>query len=132
MNVSIIAGYVLPLVVIWFVLWARVASNRALLSVSIGDGGNMELLERIRAHGNFIEWVPWVLILMLIAELCDGPDMLVHASGALLVLGRLVHPFGLKADNAKHPLRIVGNSLNILSLIAATAAIAIGFTQAGA
>ena len=123
MNVPILAGYVLPLVAIWFVLWVRVAGYRARLAVSIGDGGDIGLLERIRAHGNFIEWVPWVLLIILIAELSDAPAGFVHASGALLVLGRLIHPFGLKADNSKHLLRIAGNSLNILSLLAATTAI---------
>ena len=86
----------------------------------------MDLLERIRAHGNFIEWVPWVLLIILIAELSQAPNGFVHASGALLVLGRILHPFGLKRDNPKHALRIAGNSLNILSLLAATTAIVLG------
>ncbi len=35
---------------------------------------------------------------------------------ALLVIGRLAHPFGLKADNAGHPLRYVGNGTNMLAV----------------
>ena len=40
-----------------------------------------------------------------------------HITGALLVLGRLAHPFGLKAEKATHVLRIVGNSANILATL---------------
>jgi uncharacterized protein len=31
------------------------------------------------------------------------------------VVGRLLHPLGLKANAASHPLRIAGNSLNLLT-----------------
>ncbi len=31
--------------------------------------------------------------------------------------GRLAHPFGLKIDNAGHPLRYVGNGSNILATL---------------
>ena len=37
---------------------------RGQTGVSIGDGGNAELLLAIRRHGNFAEWVPLALILI--------------------------------------------------------------------
>lgn len=47
-----------------------------------------------------------------------GADAIyVHITGALLVLGRLAHPFGLKAEKATHVLRIIGNSANILATL---------------
>jgi uncharacterized membrane protein YecN with MAPEG domain len=58
-----------------------------------------------------------VLIMMMLGEGLGAPAMYLHVSGALLLLGRLVHPFGLKADNAAHPLRYLGNSSNILALL---------------
>ena len=117
MTLTTTSLYALPLIVILAILWVRVASARAQLGQSIGDGGNMELLLKVRQHGNFIEWVPFTLVLMVLAE-AQGTDALwMHATGALLVIGRVIHPFGLKIDNAAHPLRYIGNTANLIALL---------------
>jgi uncharacterized membrane protein YecN with MAPEG domain len=117
--------YALPVALIYLVLWFRVTSFRAGLGVSIGDGGNMELLHRIRQHGNCAEWSSFILILMILAEGMNAPDLYLHISGALLLIGRLAHPFGLKIDNAAHPLRYVGNGANILATLNAMVCIGV-------
>ena len=99
----------------WFQI--ALARTRGALKVSIGHADNTQLHERVRCHGNFVEWVPMVLILMIIAESLGADAIYVHITGALLVLGRLAHPFGLKAEKATHVLRIVGNSANILATL---------------
>ena len=109
--------YALPLAAIYLVLWFRVSAVRSKTGVSFGDGGNAVLLQRIRQHGNFVEWTCFVLILMILAEGIGAPAIYVHVSGALLLIGRIAHPFGLKPDNAAHPLRIVGNSANLLATL---------------
>jgi uncharacterized protein len=109
--------YALPLAVIYLILWFRVTSYRGTVKRSIGDGGDMLLLQRIRQHGNFAEWTAFVLILMILAEGMNAPDLYLHISGALLLIGRIAHPFGLKIDNAGHPLRYVGNGTNILAAL---------------
>jgi uncharacterized protein len=114
MSLTITTTYALLLVPIWFVLFFSIVSARTDLKTSIGDGGNPALLLKMRRHGNFIEWVPFVLVLMIMAEAQGAGPYWLHAAGVLLVLGRLVHPFGLKIDST-HPLRIVGNSTNILA-----------------
>lgn len=109
--------YAVPLALLFLVLWFRVTAMRANLKVSIGDAGNVELHERIRQHGNFIEWVPLILMLMVIAEGNGADPLWLHSSGAMLLAGRLVHPFGLKASNASHPLRIAGNTASLLAAL---------------
>jgi uncharacterized protein len=109
--------YALPLTIIFFALWINVTSNRSKLSQSIGDGGNVDLHERIRKHGNFVEWVPMIMLLMLLAEARGTSSTWLHAAGILLTLGRVLHPFGLKADNPVHPLRIAGNMGAILAML---------------
>ncbi|MFC0809811.1 MULTISPECIES: MAPEG family protein [Sinorhizobium] len=111
------AYYALPLAVLFLVLWFRVTVARSSLKVSIGDAGNVALHEKIRQHGNFIEWVPLVLLLMVIAEGNGAEAIWLHVSGALLLAGRLIHPFGLVAANAAHPLRIVGNTASLLAVL---------------
>jgi uncharacterized protein len=115
MSLSVTTTYALPLVAIWFALWINVTSKRSALNASIGDAGDRDLLRRIRCHGNFIEWVPFVLVLMILAEMQGAGALWLHAAGVLLLIGRMAHPFGLKIDNAGHPLRYVGNGTNILA-----------------
>lgn len=117
MNFDVTALYALPLAAIYLVLWFGVSSMRSALKLSIGDGGDRGMLLRMRRHGNFVEWVPMVLILMILAEGMGAPDMYLHVTGVLLLIGRIAHPFGLKADNAGHPLRYVGNGTNILATL---------------
>lgn len=108
--------YALPLILIFLILFFRVSARRSDLKVSIGDAGDAILHERIRQHGNFIEWVPLGLILMALAEASAANSIALHCAGGLMVLGRILHPFGLKAGNAAHPLRMAGNSMNLLSM----------------
>ena len=116
MPLYITTLYALPLILIWFILWVRVAKSHATHNVLIGDGGSKELLSCIRHHGNFIEWVPFMLILMMLAELQGAPQSWLYAAGGLLLLGRVVHPFGLKPENPGHSLRYVGNGSNWLAV----------------
>ena len=109
--------YALPLIAVWLVLWIRVTMIRSAMGCSIGDAGDPRLLLKIRQHGNFIEWVPLALLLMILAE-AQGTDALwLNLAGALLLIGRVAHPFGLRVDNAGHPLRYVGNGTNILATL---------------
>lgn len=117
MTFPITSLYVLPLVVLYLVLFVRVSSRRSELKASIGHADDTALHLRIRHHGNFVEWVPFVLILMLLAEAAGSNSIALHTAGGLLVLGRVLHPLGLKADNASHPLRIAGNSSNMLAMV---------------
>jgi uncharacterized protein len=109
--------YALPVAAIYLVLWFRVTAMRSAQGVSFGDGGNPLLLQRIRQHGNCAEWSSFILILMILAEGMGAPALYLHISGALLLIGRIAHPFGLKVANAGHPLRYVGNGSNILATL---------------
>lgn len=109
--------YALPVAAIYLILWFRVSAMRSAQGVSFGDDGNALLLQRIRQHGNCAEWSAFVVILMILAEGMGAPALYLHISGALLLIGRIAHPFGLKADNAGHPLRYVGNGTNILAAL---------------
>ncbi len=59
--------YALALGLIFLILFMRVSSVRSDAKISYGDGGNALLLQRMLQHGNFSEWVPFVLILMMLA-----------------------------------------------------------------
>jgi uncharacterized membrane protein YecN with MAPEG domain len=119
MLFQVTALYALPLALLYLILWFRVSATRSKLNVSIGDAGDTGLHEKIRHHGNFVEWVSIVLILMVIAEGNGASPIWLHVAGALLLAGRILHPFGLTAATASHPLRIVGNSASLLAALTA-------------
>lgn len=85
------------LLALWFlVLSYRVVQQRGHGGVSLGDGGDAEMLRRIRGHGNFAEYVPLILLLMLVLEAGGTtPRWLLHAMGATLLLARLLHGIAL-------------------------------------
>ncbi|WP_136656815.1 MAPEG family protein [Nitratireductor sp. XY-223] len=49
-------------------LSATTSAHRAKYDVDFGDGGNLAMLKAIRAQGNFIEYVPILLIAMGVSE----------------------------------------------------------------
>lgn len=81
---------------------------RGKVGVSVGDGGNADLLLAMRRHGNFTEFVPLALILIGLLEMNGVSSTAIYTFGALLVLFRLCHAFGLKADTLSNPLRGIG------------------------
>ncbi|KFB08058.1 DUF6596 domain-containing protein [Nitratireductor basaltis] len=75
--------YALCVSVIYLILWFRVTAMRGGAGISIGDGENRDLLLRVRQHGNCAEWSTFILILMLLAEGMETPDLYLHLTGAL-------------------------------------------------
>ena len=97
------------------VLAFRVTSCRGTAKISIGTGGNSELERRIRIHGNAIENIPLVLILMELIEFYHTSMFLVHGLGIALTLGRLLHVWGLtRSSNLS---RAAGMTLTWLALL---------------
>ena len=93
-------------------LSVQVSLTRVKTKVSLLDGSNPMLTEAIRRHGNFVEYVPIALILMAFAESGGGNHLLMHGLGVLLLAARLIHPFGIKHDNAAAPARIAGTAVS--------------------
>lgn len=122
--------YAVPLGLMGFGLAAHVIMLRTKTGVSIMDGGNIHLAERIRRHGNFMENVPIILLLMALAELNGVGSMWLHISGGLLIIGRLLHAAGLKHDQPTAIGRTTGISITILSgLIAIVGILVNAFAQ---
>lgn len=72
--------------------------------VTIGDGGQDQLAQAIRLHGNFIEHAPITLIVLALAELLGAWWPLVVVVSGLLVAGRLLHARTFK--NGQHNLKV--------------------------
>lgn len=100
-----------------------VGMMRGRTKIPIHDDGNLELRLKIRKHDNFTEHVPFVLILLALLELNGGAPGLLHGLGIALVIARIAHPLGLKADTIESPLRAVGAFGTLLVTVVAMGAI---------
>jgi uncharacterized membrane protein YecN with MAPEG domain len=84
------------------VLIGMVAQFRRTHGVGYAGYDNRELMTLVRAHGNAIETIPVVLILMLIAELDNLPPVWIHAAGVALLLSRIAHAHGYISTRGKY------------------------------
>ncbi len=119
MPLTITALYAGVLTIIVLGLSFRAGAMRGKKRISIGDGGDMQLLEAVRRHGNAIEYVPLALILLGVLELNGASNAWLHGLGGVLVIARITHAIGLKADNIAHPLRAVGAGGTALMMVVA-------------
>ncbi len=109
MNVLNITGlYASILAFIIIFLGYRVASLRMKHRVGLLDGGNPELTQAMRMHGNAVEWVPMVLILFACAESQQLMPIVLHSLGIMLVLARVYHSYGLHKSSGRSKGRVVG------------------------
>lgn len=83
-----------------------VSLRRMKVATDIGMGSDPALLRRIRAQGNFIEYVPLGLIVLALAEYRGVATNLVWSVAGLLVAGRLLHATGMLI--ARTPVRAAG------------------------
>ena len=83
-----------------------VGLRRAKTGILLLHGEDEQLLRLIRAHGNFIEYVPLAILALAAAEVAGTAQWLVAACGSLLLLARIIHFFGLctAADSKARPI----------------------------
>lgn len=77
------------------ILIFRVAVRRMKYKVGLGDGGIPDLVQAVRVHGNFIETVPIMLIILVLLEANGIEPLILHFYGVGIVLTRLLHAYGI-------------------------------------
>jgi uncharacterized protein len=97
-------------------LTVMVGYRRAKTNIQFFDGGDQILLRRMRAHGNFTETVPIVLLAMAGAELSGAPQWALWAGGLSLLVGRCMHAAILIARGWGLP-RAIGMILTFLPML---------------
>ena len=123
MTLHLTGLYACALTAVFIALQYNVILRRGAAKISINYNDDMVLAEKIRRHGNFIETVPLALILMASAESVGASAVWLHAIGALLLIGRVLHPLGLKHDVMVSPLRIAGTMATQFSMFTSVACI---------
>jgi hypothetical protein len=80
------------------------------IPLGVGEGAAIE--QPVRVHGNFTEYAPTFLILLLLAELGGAAFWFLHLMGAMFLAGRLLHAYGLSTVRARSPGRFYGSVLS--------------------
>lgn len=109
-------GYAALLALLLLVLSMRVVDGRRRFGVNLGDGDNPAMQRRIRAHANFVEYVPLLLILLALLEAAALPSWLLHSFGATLLVARLLHGYALAFSEHWMAGRFVGTLLSFILL----------------
>ena len=94
---TITANYLAILALIYAALALQVIRLRRNSNAPFNDGGNEGLRSAIRAHGNFMEYVPIIVLMVALLEMSGASALRVHLMMGTLVLSRLLHPLGMYA-----------------------------------
>jgi uncharacterized membrane protein YecN with MAPEG domain len=87
--------YVGLLGLILIFLSVKIIQNRRFAKISLGDDGNSLLQSKIRAHGNFIEYAPIFLIMLISVEIGGLNKYFIHLFGIIFTIGRISHAYGM-------------------------------------
>ncbi len=86
--------------------------------VGLGAGAEEGLHQAIRVQGNFVEYVPFAVMLLVFAELTDLPGTALHGAGILLVTSRVLHAVGLTQSTGRSFGRFYGTAGTWLVIVA--------------
>lgn len=109
--------YVGLLGILLFVLSVHTIRQRRALQVALGDQGHPLLKRAVRAHANFAEYVPLILLMLLVLELLNTSPWILHGLGLTLLMGRCCHAWGITRAEENYRWRITGMSMTFLCLL---------------
>lgn len=121
MQMPITLMYASIFAIFALVLSFKAGSTRGKTGISVlfGEPVDMNLVEKVRRHQNFLEYVPIFLIVFAAIEINGGSSMFLYIVGDLMILARIAHAIGLKHDNMGHIGRLIGAGGTALITVAA-------------
>jgi uncharacterized membrane protein YecN with MAPEG domain len=108
-------------------LSVRVIRLRRRKNIPLHGHEDEDLHRAVRAQGNFTEYVPLSLLLLLLVELNGAPRLMVWALGAALLIGRALHVSSISLWEQKPQSRYRGRVAGMMltfSVLGITAAYA--------
>ncbi|MBL4659501.1 MAG: MAPEG family protein [Alcanivoracaceae bacterium] len=115
LHITSLFAALLALLIIF--LAYKVSSFRRSKKIGIGDNGDKEGMLAIRVHANAIENIPLLLILMAVYEVNQGSSMVLYVLGALAVIARVMHAYGLSKSAGVTVGRFYGIALTWIVII---------------
>ena len=106
MEITLLYASLLTILAIFLAI--KVGMNRVDTNIMTGEGESSMLLQSVRAHGNLIEYAPLALILLALLEMQNVSDSMLHLTGSLFFLARILHAYGVTISRESTPYRLVG------------------------
>ncbi len=121
--------YAALIALIFVVLSVRTLFLRRRLGIAIGTGEDPALTRAMRVHSNFAEYVPLALILFYFLEAETGADLWIHVLGVSLIIGRLLHAYGVSQVEENYRFRVAGMILTLGSIISASTRLIVSYVS---
>jgi uncharacterized membrane protein YecN with MAPEG domain len=115
-NFEIVAFYLALTLLLNIVLMLRVGNVRLSKKINLGDGGDALMQSRIRAHGNYIENAPLILLGLIGIAMLNGSGIALHVLGAVYFVGRIFHVMGMAGSFGQG--RLIGTLFTLLVYLA--------------
>ncbi len=112
---------------VFVVLSVRTLLLRRRLGIAIGTGEDPELTRAMRVHSNFAEYVPLALILFYFLEVETDADLWIHVLCVSLIVGRLLHAYGVSQVEENYRFRVAGMILTLGSIISASTRLIVSY-----
>jgi len=112
LPISLAAAAAAALTNLW--LSVRIGMVRTAKKISVGDGGDEELIRRMRAQANFIENTPIVLILIAVIELSRPLNPWLAGVAGLYTVARIAHGVGMDGGVFKFG-RMIGTMVTMVT-----------------
>lgn len=112
---QIVALYVALTLLLNPFLMLRIGLHRQKKQINLGDGGDADMLARIRTHGNFTEVAPLILIGLIAMAMLNASPLMLHLVGIAYLLGRVLHFLGMSGRFSRG--RMFGTILTLLAFI---------------
>lgn len=130
MIVPVSASYAVITALLMLALAYRVSGFRLRDKIGLGDQGSHDLQIAVRSHANLMEYAPLFLIMLFIGELNGIPVNWLNWVGALFVLSRFAHAWGMVAGNGgTHPGRFLGIAGTWLGFVALAGMLLVNLMQ---
>ena len=99
-------------------LSTQVVLARRRYRVGLGAGTEEGMQQAIRVQANFTEYVPFAVLLLVLAEITGLPATAVHGAGILLIASRVLHAIGLSQSPGRSFGRFYGTAGTWLVIVA--------------
>ena len=122
MLLTIVPVFSALFAVMFVLLSINVIRARRKHKVGIGTGRNKSVERAMRVHANFAEYVPFALLLIALLELNKSNSLLLVGLCSVLLVGRLVHAYGVSMENERFAFRVSGMMMTFAVILVAALA----------
>jgi uncharacterized protein len=105
------------LAMLYFYISLETIKARGREKVSLGPGGDNQILHLVSAHSNFASYVPIFLLMLFLLELQQINKYLLHGIAIVFLVGRVLHFLTMRDKERTFKKRKLGMQMTLWPLI---------------